>query len=252
MVHYAVRMAELIPVDYREDYPYVVGRNWRYKQEVSETIADHLTSNIPDRAITGSHVARLLRHVPQFGGGIMDPGTTRYCHPFVQDGMDWFQEGLEGQIEAHLEAAANAPPPNFVFVNGWGYRQEFGRLGGDEAFWITRAVHLPKPTLVKRRSGQVSAGLDVSVSAAGMRNRSVGLFAEVSFPTSNQYISYTDVIILGKVDPNTGETTSPYHAFDDQDPGRENYGGCRPKDGTLFPANRLAHFIIDSVSAISY
>lgn len=244
-------MTEPLPTEFREDYPYVVGHNWRYKQEVSEVVAGHLTTNIPDRAITGSRVARLLQHVPEFGNRIMDPGTTRYCHPFVQNGMDWFQEGLEDQIEAHIEAAANAPHPKAVLVNGWGYRQEFGRLGGDEVFWITQAARVPEAPVVKRRSGQVPAGLNVFVSVAGMRNRNVGLFAEVLFTTDNKYISLADAMILGKINPDTGESTSPYHAFDDLDPNRQKYGGCRPKDGTLFPANRLARFIFDSVEKIS-
>ena len=137
--------------------------------------------------------------------------------------------------------------PYATLVNGWAYRQVFERQAGEQVFWITQPVPLHQAEPVKRNSNQESAGLAVWVSAAGLRSHSVGLFAEVLFTTNNQYVSYSDALILGKVNPDMGITESPYHALSDESSNRDKYKGCRPADGTLFHANRMANFIIGQI-----
>jgi len=247
--YYSSPMPDLLREEYVEQYPLIGARNWRYKQEVSAAVADHITDNVRRQRIAGHQIAQLLRNPPI---GVSYAGTTRYCHPMVEKEMDWFEADIEETMRRYEEAVSSRPERTAILVNGWAYRYEFERLGGSEPLWITQAMQLPAPETTKRNSGQPSANLDVSVSASGMKNRSVGLFAEVSFGTENEYIDYSDVVILGKVDPDTGMAQTPYHTLSDNIFDREHhYRGCRPVDGTLFPANRAANFILGQLEEIS-
>lgn len=241
-----------IPDEYREEYPFIGARSWRYKQEVSETVGDHITADTPRTAITAGQVARLLADTPFEDGELVKWGSTRYCDPSVHEGMDWFDADLQANLEAYEQAVASRPSAGFVLVNGWSDRQVFEQKSGERVLWITQPVRLGQPESIHRNSGQVPAGLPVWVSAAGLGSRSVGLFAEVAFPTNNEYIQFTDAVILGKVNPDTGVAETPYHRLADDRDSEENkmYRGCRPKDGTLFVANRMANFVISHVDVI--
>lgn len=245
--------AERIPDEHREEYPFIGARNWRYKQEVSETVGDHLTTDTPRTEITAAQIARLLGDTPFEDGHFVKWGSTRYCDPSVHEGMDWFNADLKGNLEAYEQAVASRPPAGSVLVNGWSDRQVFEQKSGERVLWITQPVRLGQPESIKRNSGQVPAGFPVWVSAAGLGSRSVGLFAEVAFPTNNEYIQFTDAVILGKVNPDTGVAETPYHRLADDRDSEENkmYRGCRPKDGTLFVANGMANFVISHIDIIN-
>lgn len=241
--------SEWLANEYREEYPYIGPPNSRYKQEVSETVGDHITGYTPRTPVTSAQVSTLLSDTPFKDGQFVKWGSTRYCHPVVQEGMDWFGSNIDARLDAQDETAAAHPGTVPTLVNGWRQRQIFEDQAREQVLWISPAVNLGKHTQVHRSSGQASADLSVFVSAAGLRSRRVGLYAEVVFPTANKYVSLTDTRILGKVDPDTGVTETPYHRLaDDRDsPEHQMYTGCRPESGKLFVANALGNLVVNSV-----
>jgi hypothetical protein len=209
---------------------------------VSESVGDHLAIDTPRTSIAAAQIARVLGDTPFADRQCIKWGSTRYCHPSVHEGMNWFDADLEGNLEAYKQSVASRSHSGPVIVSGWSDRPVFEQKSGEQVLWITQPVRLGRPGKVKRNSGQVAADLPMWVSVAGLSSRSLGLFAEVAFTTNNQYISFTDAVILGKVNPDTGVAETPYHRLaDDRDsPEYDMYKGCRPNDGTLFVANRLA------------
>lgn len=135
--------------------------------------------------------------------------------------------------------------PGAQVVTGWGRRQTIADLfNGQKALWISNAVELP----VVPSESATTAGLNVGVSAAGLTDRCIGLFAEVSFATDNPDIHFVDTVILGKIGGLTEGTPTPYHALSDNHADREAYSTGRPEAGTLSPANQLAQFVIGAVA----
>lgn len=236
----------------REDYPYIGPRRWRFQQEVADTVGDYVSESIPGDPIDNEQIIKLLAHAPGFEDGTDFVGTTQYCHPFVQRGMNWLKDGPKTDAElTDALATKHRRTGHAVLANGWGQQQEFGRLGGSPIFWLTRPVRLGKPPEATRVNNQPPAELRVRLSAAGFGNRSVGLFAETEFSTNNQYVNLIDVTLMGTIDPDTNIATTPYHRLSDDPAHREQYSGCRPTNGTLFQANKLANFIVNQLAAIS-
>ena len=161
----------------------------------------------------------------------------------------WLTNDVDAQraLDALGRLGEVKPGNKWLFVGGWEYRQICEQLGGDYVVWISRDARLGDPDAVYRRGGQVSAELDVSVWAAGMRNRSIGLFAETLFTTENEYIEFKQLMIIGKINPD-GRAETPYPSLsDDYEDRRVKYGGTRPPDGMLFHANSLGNFVLGTV-----